>query len=292
MRRASAKCAAASSSISALMQTGRSTRAEMISLSVNSLNVHQARSLRIHLTKLVPLSALPVFINFMTIGAHLSILAACGDGGSRSAVANSLKRGFAAGQSLVRSRPVPLDVRLRIFRRQGDQRGSQNFDWSSLWFLRSWPVEPFIHGSGELLFERQPCPCRRHLTEPMRTALSRCDEATVLVPNLLRLKIAPRTLREQLTLETGHLFHMPFWRRRRPRRGTMSRRNSPRRRRVASNLNSRSNGSWRTGQSRQWSLRACERRDCRKNELLNFAIAPMAWRWCRSHCRDALKSKA
>ena len=63
-----------------MMQMGKSMTAEMMPLGVNSLSVHQIRSLRIDLTRLVPPSALPVFINFMTTGV-LNILAECGVGG-------------------------------------------------------------------------------------------------------------------------------------------------------------------------------------------------------------------
>src|SRR6185503_19287525 len=72
---ASAQLAAASSNISGLMQTEKSMRAGMMSFSVNSLSIHQVRSL-------VPLSALLVFISTAT-GVRLRVLVASGDGGSR-----------------------------------------------------------------------------------------------------------------------------------------------------------------------------------------------------------------
>ena len=75
------------------------------------------------------------------------------------------------------------------------------------------------------------------------------------------------SLSEQLTQGTDLSFPMPFWRDLRPRRGTTPRRNSLWRKPVVSTLNSRSNGFWRTRQSRQGSLRACARPGCRKNDL-------------------------
>ena len=66
---------------------------------------------------------------------------------------------------LVYALAVALDLRLCIFRRRGQKRGSQDFDWSSLGVFRSWRVDPFIYGRCELLVERKSCPFRRHLTE-------------------------------------------------------------------------------------------------------------------------------
>jgi len=63
------------------------------------------------------------------------------------------------------SRPVALDLRLCIFRRRGQKRGSQDFDWSSLGVFRSWRVDLFTYRRYELLVERKSRPFRRHLTE-------------------------------------------------------------------------------------------------------------------------------
>ena len=62
-------------------------------------------------------------------------------------------------------RPVALDLRLCIFRRRGQKRGSQDFNWSSLGAFRAWQVDPFTYRRYELLVERKSCPFRRHLTE-------------------------------------------------------------------------------------------------------------------------------
>ena len=59
------------------------------------------------------------------------------------------------------------------------------------------------------------------------------------------------SLSEQLTQGTDLTSPTPFWRQLRPRRRTMPRRKLVWRRPVVSTLNSRSNGSWRTIQSRQ-----------------------------------------
>ena len=51
------------------------------------------------------------------------------------------------------SRPVALDLRLCIFRRRGQKRGSQDFDWSSLGVFRSWRVDPYGGCNGYRPFD-------------------------------------------------------------------------------------------------------------------------------------------
>ena len=82
LRPDNAQHAAASSSISGLMQVSKSMRAEVLPLSVSSLEIRQVKSLRIGLLRDAPRSALPTSIKSMTTGVALKVLAALASGDS------------------------------------------------------------------------------------------------------------------------------------------------------------------------------------------------------------------
>jgi hypothetical protein len=58
----------------------KSMQAEVLPLSVSSLKIRQVKSLRIHLLRVAPRSALPTSIKSITTGAALKVLAALASG--------------------------------------------------------------------------------------------------------------------------------------------------------------------------------------------------------------------